>query len=313
MKKVFSILSLALVLAGCTKQVAQQDEQIMAEFTVSAENGAAVKAAIDGDGAGANVQRFVMEIYCKVNGQSVLYTRAEKAATTEQGVKKAKFETPFVKNQEYDVLFWADASDAGTDGYYDTQSLKAVKFKGEYKGNLDARDAFFAAENLTTTDTQAAFTKDITLVRPFGQLNVITTDIAALEALSGTAVLPDSVFVTYQAPTTINVLDGTLSDVATITSKVKPYYLLDKTTSDAAAKWSLSMDYILASSKTAADVKNIGLKIKSDYSVILDTTLPNIPIQRNYRTNVIGNFLTIGGTFNVELDPLWTGELDVNL
>ena len=42
-----------------------------------------------------------------------------------------------------------------------------------------------------------------------------------------------------------------------------------------------------------------------EYKEINDA-FKNIPIRRNYKTNVSGNLLTKQGTINVTIDPIWT-------
>lgn len=312
MKRCFTLTILAaLSLVGCSKSMdSEMDSEMDARFTVNTD--ILTKAAVDGDGAGAQVNRFVMEIYRNVSGQASLYTRIEHEATlSAQGVKSTVFDVKLVKNQAYDVLFWADAAKKNTDGsftdiHYDTSTgLKAVSLNGDYSGNLDSRDAFFKAVALTAADTQQSFTKtDIKLTRPFAQLNIITTDIDDLEALGGVAVVPQKVTLKFQAPSKFNVKDGTVSSLKDFKSEVTPYYQGHKTLADAQKKYTLSMDYIFAASSQTADVRNISLKVE-DSAVLLDTTFENIPLKRNWRTNITGDLLTTTGKFEVVVDPLW--------
>lgn len=43
---------------------------------------------------------------------------------------------------------------------------------------------------------------------------------------------------------------------------------------------------------------------------ITDKELSNIPVQRNYKTNVTGSMLTVSGQFVATLEPAFTGDLD---
>ena len=65
------------------------------------------------------------------------------------------------------------------------------------------------------------------------------------------------------------------------------------------------MDYILAS-KNQQDVKDVELTAKKNSTVLNTQTFSNIPLQRNYRTNIKGNLLTTTGVFTVETAPVWT-------
>lgn len=315
------MIAATLAMVGCNKEtpVNAGGEEVKGVFEIVAENGPETKATVDQDGAGVNVTRFIMEVYRKTANGDVLYNRMVQAASAGTGtVKTATFNMAFVKGQEYDVLFWADAANADkSDLYYNTASLMAVEMKGTYVGNDDKRDAFFKALTLTSTDTQASFTKTgVKLGRPFGQLNIITTDIDDIEALSGTLVLPTKVTVGYTAPSKFNVLTGEAGSDIAFTSVVTPYYNNSadhKALAVAAEKYTLSMDYIFAP-KTGSSVKTVTLKVEDATSTLVNPTFENIPIQRNYRTNIIGDILTTVGTIQVETDPIWfTPEKNVTI
>lgn len=77
--------------------------------------------------------------------------------------------------QTYDFVFWADCS---TGDHYNTDDLTNITVKGNYAGNNDEFDAFTGA--LLDYQVKGAFSENITLRRPFGQLNVKTLDMAAI-------------------------------------------------------------------------------------------------------------------------------------
>lgn len=310
-KYLILFVTIALALAGCGKNEVTPDQstEVAGQFQVVADKAGTTKATVDQDGNGVNVSRFIMEVYRKTANGDVLYNKIVKAAEGTGSVKTAAFEMVFVKGQEYNVLFWADAANADkSDKYYNTADLHQVQFLGSYVGNVDAMDAFFNALTLASADTQNAFTKTIKLNRPFGQLNIITTDIDDIEALSGTPVVPTKVTVGFTAPSVLNVLTGETSVDKSYTSVVAPYYndsAAHKALADAAGKYTLSMDYIIAP-KTGASVKEITMLVEDATSTLAEATFANIPVQRNYRTNIIGDLLTTKGKFVVETDPIWS-------
>ena len=64
------------------------------------------------------------------------------------------------------------------------------------------------------------------------------------------------------------------------------------------------MDYVLAAAdKGAIDVE---FKIKNGGDYVLTHNLTNLPYQRNYRTNVKGDLLTVGGTWTATIEPTWS-------
>ena len=316
-KTVLILFAAALAFAGCNKSVEEgTGETVSASFEISTEM--TTKATPDGDGQGVEVNRFIMEVW-HVTGSgasevSELYTRQVKygtqitAGTDLANPAKTSFTVALVKGQNYDLLFWADKGDAqGADVYYNTSDLHNVRLNAAYVGNDDGRDAFSKCVTLTnvTSDPSAP----VQLERPFAQLNVITQDIDDIEANTGTVkVVPDTVSVSFTAPTVFNVKTQEASASTTLTSKVAPYYL---TVGNQPEHYTLSMDYILAS-KTQQDIREVTLTAKKNSSVLNTQTFSSIPLQRNYRTNVKGNLLTTTGVFTVETAPAWTDEIDEN-
>ena len=171
---------------------------------------------------------------------------------------------------------------------------------GSYTGNDDGRDAFSKCVTLTNVTSDPS--TSVQLERPFAQLNIITQDIDDIEANSGNVkVVPDAISVSFTAPTVFNVKTQEASASAAFTSNVAPYYLAVGSQTE---HYTLSMDYILAS-KNQQDIKDVELTAKKNSSVLNTQTFSNIPLQRNYRTNILGNLLTTTGVFTVETAPVW--------
>ena len=310
-KTVFILFASSLAFAGCNKSVeVGTGETVSASFQISTEM--TTKATLDGDGQGVNVNRFIMEVW-HVTGSgasqvSELYTRQVKygtqitAGTNISNPAKTNFTVSLVKGQDYDLLFWADkGDDQGADVYYNTSDLHNVVL-GAYTGNDDGRDAFSKCVTLTNVTSDPS--TSVQLERPFAQLNIITQDIDDIEANSGTVkVVPDLISVAFTAPTVFNVKTQEASASAPFTSNVTPYYL-DPAVGSQAEHYTLSMDYILAS-KDQQDIKEVTLIAMKNSAVLNTQTFSNIPLQRNYRTNILGNLLTTTGVFTVETAPVW--------
>lgn len=309
-KTVFILFAAALAFAGCNKSVEEgAGETVSASFQISTEM--TTKATLDGDGQGVKVNRFIMEVW-HVTGSgpsqvSELYTRQVKhgteitAGTDISNPANTSFTVSLVKGQDYDLLFWADkGGDQGADVYYNTSDLHNVVL-GAYTGNDDGRDAFSKCVTLTNVTSDPSMS--VQLERPFAQLNIITQDIDDIEANSGTVkVVPDAISVAFTAPTAFNVKTQEASAPAPFTSNVEPYYL---TVGSQPEHYTLSMDYILAS-KNQQDIKDVTLTAMKNSAVLNTQTFSNIPLQRNYRTNIKGNLLTTTGVFTVETAPVWT-------
>ena len=61
------------------------------------------------------------------------------------------------------------------------------------------------------------------------------------------------------------------------------------------------MNYLLA--KPEGDVVDCSLTSYEAPGEMFQLDLSNVPVQRNYRTNIYGNLLTSKTTFNIEIKP----------
>ena len=314
MKKIFKTLSasvlMALALTACQKEEFGGNEaEGIYTFEVSADN-IATKAAIDRDGNGTAVNRFIMEVYlAKTTGELVLLDRQVKAPTA-ASPKSTSFNLTLIKDQEYKVLFWADkGNDAMEDLYYKTtDNLQNVSFLDAARtGNNDALDAFSKMEVITRAESKAGFSKSVKLTRPFGQINFITTDIPAIRALSGgSAFLPTDVKVSYVTCTGFNVLTQTGTGSEDIEYTAPVYSAMDPATNP--AKYTLSMDYMLTATSDRETRNLVKLTALANGYELTTVEVANYPVQRNYRTNIIGKILTGDVTFNITIDPIYDGE-----
>ena len=327
MKKTLLLLaSAALLLVGCAKEQLSNvvdGGMTSVTFSASVDGGVSTKAAADNDGKGINVNRCIMEIYF----QDQLYKRME-AAMSGTPATATFANVPVVAGKQYQVLFWADCGgDGQIDKYYTTKTegegnkgLKAVtvnktNFIDALKSKKnDELDAFFAASNYTVSQQAGGNSFTVKLHRPFAQLNVITTDVADGKTVTCADLLPEKVSVSYTAATTFNVADSTVTGSATYAYEAPVYG--DKTnweTVKTRGEFTLSMDYLLASKDQR--LVNVTFKTLNGTTEVMNHSLSNLPYKRNYRTNVKGELLTVGGTWKAEIEPKWgngtdTGEID---
>ncbi len=303
------LASAALLLVGCAKEpVSEQGGGLTAvTFTAGFENAAATRAIADNDGNGANVTRCIMEIYYG----DQLYKRLVQPVSAQ----KATFsDVPVVAGKKYRILFWADCGDGLEDKYFDADNLKFVKLKKDAfltalkSKNNDKLDAFFFSDDYTVPQGGGSY--DATLTRPFAQLNIITTDVGADNTVTGIDLLPEKVSVSYTGAKEINVATGEVSGSEAYAYEASVYGEW-ATVTPTHKELTLSMDYILApAEKSMIDVT---FKTKNGDAVVMNHSLTNLPCQRNYRTNVKGQLLTVGGTWNATVSPSWTDSRNVNL
>ena len=193
--------------------------------------------------------------------------------------------------KSYDVIFWADAT---TDSPYtfNPASQEVSVDYSKVNNNSDNCDAFFKKETITVSGNQSV---DVQLTRPFAQVNIGTDDFDAAKA-SGLEVTQTEVVA--KAFATLNLATGEVADEAdrTFTMKAIP------TASDgefpvAGGYKYLSMDYLLVGADKAT------VDVAFNYGGPQSRTFTNVPVQRNYRTNIYGSLLTNTTDFNVVIEP----------
>lgn len=256
----------------------------------------ATRAAMDGDGMGAGVNHWVVEIYDVKQPSQVFYYEEKDG---EEGLLTQTFDLYLVKDQTYNIALWADHK-----GCYDTDTLSDVRVISQ-TGNKDEFDAFcYCIKDYTCTGTN-----DISavLTRPLSQINFIATDLDDLEAFSTPEAYacyePVDFELKIKAATGYDVYAGS-SIEESITDRVIAASRIYGTYSPAQEETTLYMTYVF----TDADMtKDVNMQFTSD-EVPVSTDVTNVPVKRNYRTNIRGNFLTWRGKADVSID---TEFLDV--
>ena len=289
----FVLLGLIIALAAC-----QKDEGIVSNtattssFTVTIpQKEVPTRAVTDAFGTGMSVNRCILEIY----RDGTLYNRIEKSVDN----RTVTFDNlRLVAQNTYDFVFWADRAEGSeenfTDLHYNTQSLTAISNIGTFEGNSDERDAFFAKETFEVT---GAFSEPVTLTRPFGLLVVKTND---LNEIKDGALKPTGYTVAFKnMPNTFNALTNEVSGSEDITYTAGELAKADGT---------ISMDFLWATDTEAALSDFSMTFLNNGTAICTNDAFTNIPIRRNYKTNVSGNLLTKQGTINVTIEPKFADE-----
>lgn len=302
MKKLFLMTAVALLgLSSC------QNEEIPGagtgeETTISltaALDGMAARTTIEETGVGTSADRCLLQIFEKQGDNYVAYGDQIKTTVSD---RMAQFnDVRVISGKTYKFVFWADKGDNTNDKYYNTADLTNITFKDgiDYTVNNEERDAFFGATELTVT---ANTNETVVLRRPFGQINLSTTDLASVPE----AKRPNQVKVTYTQGgyTQFNALTGdvtgspTTSTVSTVTT------VMDATNGY------MVMDYLFMPTGTTETLVNFSTEFLRDNNVIAtNDQTSNIPMRRNFRTNISGSLLTNGANFTVTINPEFDGQL----
>lgn len=284
-------------------------------------------------GDGSNATELIFAMY--ENGDPTRLI-CKDTKTGDLGIEKVGNGTftvsvPMAKDLEYNLLFLAynpencafniESDPAQTD-------LKALTMKTSLQANNDAFDAFVGAETMGINE-EAQTT--ITLKRPFAQVNAATTAQDLDDAATLKATATKSNMLIKKVPGTYNVLTGEATGEVDITYQTNavPQCAIpaqDKPANepivvDGKEYYYLSLAYVLAGatpdSKESTHEAIFEFIRERDDKVVSTLTIPNLPIQRNHRTNVVGNLLTKVEDYQIKIDaefggshlvPIWDGK-----
>lgn len=296
------------ILASCAKEATsprlqETGETVTATFQVVLPAQADTKTISDGLSA--------TELLFMAYDQSGKHLDLDQSVTVSG--RTATVSANLVKGIQYQFVFWAQKPNQYTAKL--ATDKKSVTITPADMMNADAWDAFYWHEPLA--EVTGAFTKSITLKRPFAQINVgapVTLSDANARiggdffAAAKSGLLIDATLTTgykIKVPNQLNLLEGTVTGTEEVTMTKASYpgnagefLTVEGTRYDYAA-----MAYVLASD--TADTQDLELSIytkQNGADVNLTRSIPNVPIRRNYRTNILGNVFTVEGKFNIVID-----------
>lgn len=307
----------ALLLASCQRDELQGgsisgEERVVTVTAVMPSDPVEVRSN-DNPGDGTLANRCLMQVYVLDDPRApIAYGEPQTAAVSNLS---ATFETRLMSGHAYRLVFWADcatalAAEGGefTDKYYDTDQFptKVSLITTAFLGNQDELDAFFGETSVTADDLAAGpVSVSADLTRPFGQLNIYSTDYADIPVET---MKPAAVKIAFtNVYTSIDLTTGEPSDLTPVTysATVTPYdaatghltfdYLLAKDVEDAIADFTMNFYTTADGSTPAAD----------------PYTFSSIPVRRNYITNVRGNLLTDRTEIEVDIVPGFDGEYKI--
>ncbi len=290
--------------------------------TISAvmpSGGPEVKSAED-PGDGSAINRCVLGVYL-VNGSTqelygdVMYEAVSGGTATFEDVA-------LLTGYDYKLVFWADNvsttdnADLTKDNHYVTTGFPTVTYNTagghQYMSSDDTRDAFYGVFDLT--DFSGEVKDSYTLTRPFGQLNIFTTD---YDDIKSDALKPAKVQMAFTSiPTGMNLISGTLTEPAAdadgVTGEISA--IPDGITSPVVTgAQQLSFDYIFAPKGQQRMISGITMRFYDKDCNGLDITpysFPELPVQANYRTNVSGALLTKSADLKIDISEGFAETLE---
>ena len=226
------------------------------------------------------------------------------------------------KDLTYDFLFMAYNPDNNIFGIpsdlnkekskeeiIDAVDLRNLQLKAELFANQEAYDAFVGklpSQGINNTN------RTVPLNRPFAQVNALTTkdDLNAATDLGITVTYSQ---LQIKAPTVYNIFEEKADEEKDIAYALAPIFKHEDTdqnepfdnTDD---QYYLTSVYVLtdATETSSSSTTNAVLKFyrgENESDCVSTINIPSLPLQRNYRTNVIGNLITKTEDYTVEIKP----------
>lgn len=298
--KTFAAAAMSVLAIACAKEQVGPGEGAMVEATFSVDVPGVIGTKAIGDGMTAS------QLYYQVFDENLNPIEGLGVQTKKMNSGKTTVTFQLVKDQTYNFVFWAQTP---TVGYYEIDGIDGLKkISAKYEGknaNDENFDAFYAVEKLIVN---GSISESVTLTRPFAQVNIATTGKLAAGSASKeldfdgatSTVTFKNVPTEFSPLSSDDVIDGTESVVfasaavpeGNITVAGKEYKYL-------------SMNYVFAPKN--GSVYDVAAELTVAGKTV-PVSVPNVPLKRNWRTNIVGNLLLTGAQFNVIVDPVFENE-----
>lgn len=311
MKRFLSLLTIAAAMMAfsCTK--IQDFEPINgdeASIHFSVESSMLTKANSD-FATGTKVDALAVQAFIKDGDGNFQLTNAVITVTPQSGSSPLAWDVDMrlAKGREYKIAFFAYKN--GT-GIYDITNLSSVTVDySKIAVNSDNADAFCAARNLVVSNS---LSETVYLYRPLAQINVGVSDwdeykkstLAEMQDIT-VAIAVNSV------PNTLNIIGGaadaqgvvpaTVSGTGNISFEEVAVLNVDDELTTGYDYF--SMVYVLAAKDKETMTFTADFNYGTAHTDIFAVEVSNLPYQANYRTNILGQFLTGNLHYDVEIVP----------
>lgn len=197
-----------------------------------------------------------------------------------------------VREQVYNIIFWAQNSGCGAYRWSDLKEVNVdySKFTADQK---DVYDAFYSVERVVVDGSP----KSVYLYRPFAQVNFGASQ---MNSSLGKILLQGNTVEISEVAGTFNTVAGVGENpVKNVVFSTKADFVEDKTieVDNSTLSW-VAMNYLLVSSTNVEVTANFSTNFGNVRHVV-----ENVPVQRNFRTNIVGDLFTTGASLRIIVKP----------
>jgi len=297
------MLVMVLTMAACSSEddIITTGDEMSVTFTATLDQYIDSRAISDG----SMVDKLIFIAYDQ-DGNEIAGLRQEDVPVTGG---RATVNTRVVKGHRYTFAFWAQNSNCTA--YSFTSDHKSLNVDYSGYANDESRDAFYAVNtDFATKPVTEPFEKEVVLHRPFAQLNFGTTaeDMESVDAYAPAT--GSRIVINEGVCSTLNLLDGMASNPVKVETEAGPFPS-EKLTVEGEQYEYLSMNYLLVGNERS-EIKGITMttvmnRLGKDASYPLQ--IESLPVQRNFRTNIVGRLITKDVQFDVVIDHSFNGEI----
>lgn len=306
-----TLLALVMMTSGCTNEddLIIRGDEMAVTFTAQLDQYIDSRAISDG----SMVDRLTFIAYDE-NGDEIAGLRQENVPVTDG---HATVITRVVKGHYYTFAFWAQNS--ACEAYSFSQDYKSINvdYQGEnedgepqMRANDETRDAFYAVfTDYAQTPITEPFECDVTLHRPFAQLNFGTTTEDLVAAAKIAEPTGSRIVISGGVYSRLNLLDGVASDSVEVNLAAGPF-INEPLVVEGSEYEHISMNYLLVNNEQSniTGITMTTVMNRENQEFLHKLEMESLPVQRNFRTNVVGRLITKEVDFKIYIDNSFTAD-----
>lgn len=286
---IYLLLALPLLFTSCSNEdMATSEESVQVSFCAEIPQPM---------GTRASSTLSVDKVYCAVfeNGVEITNLRQDIDIVESQSII---FAPRLIKGRTYDIVFWASKA-----GAYDVTDLTAITRTTGSAATESDFDAFTAhIDVFVSNDNQP---KPIVLTRPLAQLNLGVTpeDWDGVASVSTFNMTPTNITISLTGKDTFNALTGLVTgDDKSISYNLSvsgsEFTIEEKTYKN------IAMCYVLPDAQKENFDITFSINDQNGDAIRSNVAINTVPLQANYKTNVVVRLLTGTVTYNnITLQP----------
>ena len=285
MKKLLMMLiALPMLMMSCNDEMALSEETVEVSITAELEGVANTRA--NGEST-LSVNNVVCAVFDE-NDKEIIGLRR-----TITDMSQLTYSPRLIKGHTYQVVFWAMREDN-----YDVTNMTCITRSATGSADEADYDAFTATSEVTVVNAEP---QRVSLTRPLAQLNIGITEEDWRTASDIFGQTPKTCTISYNAKDAFNALTGVAVGDTEVVRRVAASDN-DLTVGGVAYKH-LGSCYVLMAEDNQTTL-NLTLSVldQSAQSIRENVLIPNVPFQRNYKTNLVGGLLTGTVTYNVSIE-----------